>query len=71
MYVWTIINGKATFVDDETIDPCELCGERLSVCDDNKCLGEEDFDDYGCVICGAERSSRCRCDYAYEQRAGK
>jgi hypothetical protein len=65
MFIWTIINGKATFVDDETIDPCELCGERLSV------LGEEDFDDYGCVICGAERSSRCRCDYAYESAAGK
>ena len=32
---------------------------------------EDDFDDYGCIICGAERSSACRCDYDYEQWAGK
>ena len=71
MFVWTTINGKATFVDDAEVDPCEICGERLGICEENNCLGDDDFDDYGCIICGAERSSACRCDSAYEDWAGK
>jgi hypothetical protein len=69
MFVWTEIDGKRVFVDDAEIDPCKECNNPIGFCQENNCV--EAYEDYGCVICGAERSSRCRCDYSYEQWAGK
>jgi hypothetical protein len=71
MFIWTTINGRQTFVNDEELDPCETCGERIGTCQMNSCLSDADYDDYGCIVCGAERSSACRCDYDYESAAGK
>jgi hypothetical protein len=72
MFIWTTINGKQTFINDEELDPCETCGERLGTCQMNNCLDDnDDFDDYGCIICGAESTNRCRCDASYEDWAAK
>ena len=66
MFIWTTINGKQTFINDEELDPCEICGERIGTCEMNACNEE-----FGCLVCGAERASACRCDYVYDEWAGK
>lgn len=32
--------GKALFIDDQLIPPCNTCGKRVSVCQQSDCKGE-------------------------------
>lgn len=38
-YVWIVeTSGKKRYVDDQWLNPCRKCGERISVCQANaKC----------------------------------
>lgn len=40
VYVWIsgATPGVKRFVDDQLINPCNLCGERISVCQAQNCL---------------------------------
>lgn len=68
MFVWVELNGKQTYVDDEELDPCELCGAFIGTCRLSGCVEEEDA---GCFWCGSRTNGACRCDNAYESQAGK
>ena len=65
-HVWVELNGKQTYVNDEELDPCEECGELISVCRARECVFGA-----GCSWCEAVRASACRCDSDYESQAGK
>jgi hypothetical protein len=65
-HVWVELNGKQVFVNDEELDPCEDCGELISVCRARECLMGA-----GCSWCGARTGGACRCDHDYEQAVGK
>lgn len=72
MFIWTTgSNGNPLFINDEDIEPCDVCGERLGTCQMNACLDDRPSDDLGCSFCGAESNNRCHCDNDYEQWAGK
>lgn len=43
-YVWLSENGRHRYVDDQWLNPCRKCGERISVCQANACTG--------CEYCG-------------------
>lgn len=68
-YVWIEeTSGRRRYVDDQWLNPCRECGERISVCQANNCLEPEDV---GCFNCHATKSSACHCDNDYEDVAGK
>lgn len=68
-YVWLDGgNGVLRFVDDQHLPPCNDCGERVSVCRENNCLGEDEVDEDdpepdNCVVC---QRTYCACDQMYE-----
>lgn len=69
-YVWIEeTSGKRRYVNDDFLNPCYKCGEKISVCQANDCLGEPE--DKGCSFCGVNFSSACHCDNDYESEAGK
>lgn len=62
-YVWIEeTSGRKRYVDDQWLNPCRECGERISVCQANNCVDEPE--DNGCGICQSDRG--CRCDSMYE-----
>ena len=61
-YVWLDNgNGVLRFVNDIYLDPCNKCGERISTCRANDCLGEPEPE-----YCGACEHKPCACDNIYD-----
>jgi hypothetical protein len=69
-YVWVEeTSGRKRYVDDQWLNPCRECGERISVCQANNCADEPE--DLGCSSCNSITVSACHCDNDYEDVAGK
>lgn len=72
VYVWlTETSGKKRYVNDDFLNPCYKCGEKISVCQANNCLDEPEEEDKGCQFCGVMFAQACHCDADYEDVAGK
>lgn len=65
-YVWIEdTSGKKRYVNDDFLNPCRECGEKISVCQANNCTdGVDEPEDNGCQTCDSDRG--CQCDSMYE-----
>lgn len=73
-YVWIEeTSGKRRYVNDDFLNPCYKCGEKISVCQANGCNGIEEetnvmcvfCSDLGCDVCGQDKGcSFCGVDKA-------
>ena len=68
-YVWiTETSGMKRFVDDQWLNPCYKCGEKISACQANA-LCNEVKGNFFCVLCNDEGCGTCgqnepvRCDH--------
>ena len=68
-YVWiTETSGMKRFVDDQWLNPCYKCGEKISACQANA-LCNEVKGNFFCVLCNDDGCGTCgqnepvRCDH--------
>ncbi len=84
VYVWiTETSGMKRFVDDQWLNPCYKCGEKISACQANNLCAEVKGNffctlcsDEGCGTCGqnepevCEHGASCTCDEVREEIEG-
>lgn len=64
VYVWiTETSGMKRFVDDQWLNPCYKCGEKISACQANN-LCNEVKGNFFCTLCSDEGCGTCQqCEH--------